>query len=212
MTWRSFSTTALTLCFALTGAAAIAVGADKEHPDWPCLQKKVENLAVSQVWDGPSIDGIKGWQDDAAISALVGVLATRKNSLDQATAAVKSFADGQPEADRDQQLTTVFAGLFEKLTTERRTIMTGIEKYNRSQRKRAADIEEKGKALADLEAKAGSDDKAAEELAKAQEDYEWQTRIFKERGDNLPIACELPVLIDQRLFNLAKVIRGFMKS
>lgn len=208
MTWRLLSKAALTL--SLTAGAALA--ADKEHPDWPCLQKKVENLAANQVWDGPAIDTIKEWDKDETVAALVKQLVLRKFTIDEVTASLKKYAEALPDAERNQRLTTVFAGLFETMATERRTIMSGIEKYNRSQRKRAADVEEKGKALAELESKAGADETAAAELAKAQDDYEWQTRIFKERNDNLPIACELPVLIDQRLFDLAKTIRGLMKS
>ena len=61
MTTRLFLTATLTLSFALVGATGMALAADKEHPDWPCLQKKVENLAASQVWDGPALEGIKDW-------------------------------------------------------------------------------------------------------------------------------------------------------
>ena len=58
--WLAIS--AVMLAAVLVNAPAIA--ADKEHPDWPCVQKKVETLGVSQVWDGPSIEGVTGWLDD----------------------------------------------------------------------------------------------------------------------------------------------------
>lgn len=211
---RSVIAAAAAAAFAASGGAGFAIAADKDHPDWPCVQRKVEDLAVSQIWDGPAVENLN-WQDDSAVSALVKVLTTRKNTIEAATDAVKKFAAAQPEAERDKKLTLVFAGFFQTLSAERRTIMAGIEKYNKSQRKRAGDIEDTGKALAELEAKAAAasdDQKLAEELQKAQDDYDWQTRIFKERNDNLPIACELPVLLDQRIFELAKVIRGEMKS
>lgn len=214
MTVRSLVAAAAVAVFAASSGAGLSVAADKTHPDWPCIQRKIENLAVSQMWDGPPIENLK-WQDDDAITALIKVLATRKNGLDVATDAIKKYAAGLPEAERNAKLTMLFAGFFETLSAERRTIMSGIEKYNKSQRKRAGDIEESGKALADLEAKAAAasdDQKLAEDLQKAQDDYDWQTRIFKERNDNLPIACELPVLLDQRMFELAKVIRGEMKG
>jgi hypothetical protein len=89
--------------------------------------------------------------------------------------------------------------------------MSGIEKYNKRQRERATVIEDKGKVIAELESKGATDDAAVAELAKLQEDYDWETRIFKERNDNLPVACEIPVLIDQRLFDLARTVRGMMK-
>jgi hypothetical protein len=191
---------------------APATAADKEHQDWPCVQKKVEEIAVSQVWDGPQIDTVKGWQDDDAVAVLVRRLANRKFTLAEAEALVKDFAESQPEASRDKRLTLVFAGFFETVASERKTILAGIEKYNRRQKERAEVLAEKGKKIAEIEDAAATDEAVAQELAKLQEDYDWETRIFKERNDSIPIACELPVLIDQRLFDLARTIRGLMKS
>lgn len=197
----------------LIAASMPAVAADKSSPDWPCVQKKVENLAASQMWDGPSIEeATKTWQDDEKISAVVKKLASRRINIDEAVKAAETFASDTPEADRNKVMTAVFAGLFETLSSERRTILAGIEKYNKRQRARAEIVEEKGKKIAELEAAAGTDEKAQEELAKLQEDYDWEARVFKERNDNIPIACELPVLIDQRLFELAKVIRSQIKD
>jgi hypothetical protein len=165
------------------------------------------------MWDGPSIEeATKTWQDDEKISAVVKKLASRRINIDEAVKAAETFASDTPEADRNKVMTAVFAGLFETLSSERRTIMAGIEKYNKRQRARAEIVEEKGKKIAELEAAAGSDEKAQEELAKLQEDYDWEARVFKERNDNIPIACELPVLIDQRLFELAKAIRSQIKD
>lgn len=215
MNWRLHSIPALALAlalvFALYGAGA-SIAADKTHPDWPCLQKKIEEVSVTQVWDGPAIDDIKGWRDDEDVAKLVQFLVTRKHSVDEASAEIKKYAEALPATERDKRMTTVFAGLFETMSAERRTILSGIEKYNKRQKERADIVELKGKAIEELEAKASKDEAAAAELEKAQEDYEWETRIFKERNDNVPIACELPVLIDQRLFELAKSIRGLMKS
>lgn len=190
-----------------------ALAADKSTPDWPCVQKKVENIAVSQIWDGPAIDeATKTWQDDEKVVGIVKKISSRRISIEEAAAAAQKFAQELPEADRGKVMTAVFAGFFETLAAERRTIMAGIEKYNKRQKERAAIVEEKGKKIAELEANAGSDEAAQAELAKLQEDYEWETRVFKERNDNIPIACELPVLIDQRLFELAKTIRSQIKG
>jgi hypothetical protein len=197
---------------ALLLATFPAAAADKSTPDWPCIQKKVENIAASQVWSGPSLDEAKGWQDDEAVAALVRRLTTRRYAIPEAIEAAKKFADEQPEAERDRRLTKVFAGVFETLSAERRTIMAGIEKYNKRQKERATVIEDKGKAIAELEAKGVTDEAAMAELAKLQEDYDWEQRVFKERNDNVPIACELPVLIDQRLFELGQALHGMMKA
>lgn len=189
-----------------------ALASDKEHPDWPCIQKKIETIAASQVWDGPSIENVSGWYDDDNIMALIKHISSRAVPIDEAKKMIEDFAKTQADDKRDERLTLLFAGLFEKASNERSTMLKGIEKYNKRQREIAKVLEEKGKALAELEAKAMSDAAAAEELAKSQEAYDWDTRIFKERNDNIPVACELPVLLDQRLFDLAREIRALMKS
>jgi hypothetical protein len=176
------------------------------------VQKKIETLAASQIWDGPAIENVKGWEDVEGATSLITNIASRALSIDEAKKQIDAFAKAQPEDKRDERLRLLFAGLFDKIVIERSIMIKGIEKYNKRQKERAAVLEDKGKAIAELEAKAGSDAAAAEELAKAQEDYDWETRIFKERNDNIPVACELPVLMDQRLFDLAREIRSFMKS
>ena len=206
--WLAIS--AVMLAAVLVNAPAIA--ADKEHPDWPCVQKKVETLGVSQIWDGPSIEGVTGWLDDDDVRVLIANLMSRKIPEENAQALIKKFADAQPDASREARLTLVFAGLFDGVENERKTLLAGIEKFNRRQKERAVVLEAKGKAISELEAKASSDEAAAQELAKAQEDFDWETRIFQERNNNIPIACELPGLIDQRLYALAHYIRSLMKS
>ncbi|MGQ0672137.1 MAG: hypothetical protein ACT4N2_04560 [Hyphomicrobium sp.] len=195
-----------------SGAAVAAPTTGAPAGDWPCVQRKVDNIALSQVWDGPPVEEIKDWQDDEAIAKLITYLATRKYSIEDATAAIEKFSASQPDAERDTKLVKLFAGYFQTVAAERRTIISGIVKYSRRQKEKAEIIEGKGKTIAELESKSGQDEAAAAELAKLQEEYDWDTRIFKERNDNLPIACELPVLLDQRLFEVAKSIRGLMKS
>ena len=43
-----------------------------------------------------------------------------------------------------------------------------------------------------------------------QEKYDWNARVFKERQDNIPLACEIPVEIEQRAFALGRTIRFHM--
>ena len=52
----------------------------------------------------------------------------------------------------------------------------------------------------------------ASELAAAVDKYDWDVRVFSERQQSLPLACEVPVLIEQRLFELGREIRSRMKD
>ena len=40
---------------------------------------------------------------------------------------------------------------------------------------------------------------------------DWDTRIFEERRKTISYACEVPVLIEQRLFALARAIQHSME-
>ena len=50
------------------------------------------------------------------------------------------------------------------------------------------------------------------QLTPEQQEYNWNARIFQERQQNLTMACEIPVLIEQRAYEIGRLIRGLMKS
>ncbi|MGE0024234.1 MAG: hypothetical protein AB7S70_11460 [Hyphomicrobium sp.] len=181
--------------------------------DWPCVQGKVETLSVGAIWDGPSIEGIKGWYRDKELVDLVDLAVQRRIPEEHVDAAIETYAKAQPEAERDTKLTTLFAAMFDKFSGQRRTVMSGIEKYQRSQKARAIELEHQSSAIVELEGKqapgALEDDP---ELAKARENFNWAQRIFQERQSSIPLACELPVLIEERLYAVARAIRSQMKS
>jgi len=207
---------------------------------WPCVQRKMETVSVSQVWDGPPIEGIKGWYKDKELVDLVDFLASRRVPLDEAEDAIKAYAEKQPADQRDQSLTTLFAALFDKIQSQRRTVLSGIEKYQKSQIARSQELERQSTAIAELEKKVAAAQKGADpsappsnavgvgpgevisdsgnissgspELDQAREHFNWAQRIFQERQQSMPLACELPGVIDERLYALAHSIRGLMTS
>ncbi|MBX9861746.1 MAG: hypothetical protein K2Y42_03245 [Hyphomicrobium sp.] len=181
--------------------------------EWPCVQRKVESVSVGQVWDGPPTENVKGWFRDKDISNLIEVLASRRVPVADGEGAIKKFAEAQPEDKRDAQLTLLFAGLFDKITSQRRTVMSGILKYQKSQKERARELEHQSTAIGQLESKLPPgivDD--TPELAAAREKFNWAQRIFQERQSSMPLACELPVLIEERLYAFSRAIRANMKS
>lgn len=179
---------------------------------WPCVQRKVETLSVAQIWDGPPIDGVKGWFREPGVPELIEILSSRRVPLDDAEAAIKKFAKDQPEDKRDEKLTLLFAGLFDKVSSQRRSVMSGIEKYQKSQVERSKELERQSTEIGRLHGEASSNESVANQLAVAEEQYNWAQRIFQERQSNIPLACELPVLIEERLYALTRAIRGEMKS
>ena len=193
-------------------AAPRALAADPANPDWPCVQRKVAMLSSAQMWDGADVDDLTQWRDNEQITKLVAVLASRRVPIEQAAAAIAQFAAAQPPDQRDDALKLLFAGLLSTVNSDRAVVMSGIERFQRRQKARAAEIERQGAALRQLRERAANDDKARAELAAAQEQYNWDVRVFTERQQSLPLACEVPVLIEQRLFELGREIRARMKD
>jgi hypothetical protein len=202
----------------MIAASAIALGipqalpADAASADWPCAQRKVAKLTSAQMWDGTSVDDLTQWRDNEAITKLIAVLTSRRVPLEQATAAIAEFAAAQPQEKRDEALKLLFAGLLSTVNTDRAIVMRGIERFQQRQKARAAEVERQGTAIRHLRERAASDEKARIDLAAAEDRYKWDVRVFSERQQSLPLACEVPVLIEQRLFELGREIRSRMSD
>jgi hypothetical protein len=198
--------------------AAIALGipqvfpADAASADWPCVQRKVAKLTSAQMWDGASVDDLAQWRDNEEMTKLIAVLTSRRVPLERAAESIAQFAAAQPQERRDEALKLLFAGLLSTINTDRAVVMSGIERFQRRQQARAAEIERQGIAIRQLRERAASDEKARTELAAAEDRYNWDVRIFSERQQSLPLACEVPVLIEQRLFELGREIRSRMSD
>jgi hypothetical protein len=183
---------------------SMALAVDPRFPDWPCNQVKVPEISVAAVWAGPSIDDVgNDWEDDAAIRELVARLAARRTPLDDAHKAISDFVTGT-EGERQRKAKLIFAGLFTTLNHERGEVMQGIERYFRRQREFSDQIRSRILQLRELQGRPDPDQSRIDELTNR---VEWDTRIFEERRKTMNFVCEVPVLIEQRLFALARAIQ-----
>lgn len=193
---------------------AFAVGGKLGTTDWPCPQRKVETLGASELqWEGPPVEDVKGaWRQNPEVAKIVVVLANRRVPVEEAVKALKAFAGGVPAGERAATMTAVFTGLLETVNDYRRGVISGIERFDKRQKGRALEIEGEGTKLNELQKKAeeSKDEAVKAEYQKAVELYEWNTRVFEERRQNLPLACEIPPAIDARMFDLVKEIKGAM--
>ena len=89
------------------------------------------------------------------------------------------------------------------MNAERSQIISGIGRYARNQTELAARLRKEASELDALRAKPEADVKDVD--AQTQR-LTWETRIFEERVQSLTYVCEVPTLIEQRLFALAKTI------
>jgi hypothetical protein len=180
-----------------------AIAADPRFPDWPCNQIKVPEISVAAVWSGPSIDDVAdAWQDDPSTRDLVARLAARRTPLAQAQKMISDFITGNT-AERRQKAKLVFAGVFATLNRERSQVMDGIERFFRQQKVFAEKTRSEIAELHELQDAADHDQSKIDELANQ---VTWDTRIFEDRRKTISYACEVPVLIEQRLFALARMI------
>lgn len=209
----------LTACNPLAAVSARAEDAATESAqtaEWPCVSRKVLEISPAQIWDGPPLDNSGNWNDDDEVRKLSQFLISRRIPIDQADAAIKSFADETPEANRDKRLTLLFAAVLSRVNDERKIVMSGIERFHKRQKARAAEIEKQGIALPPPDAPITSDTPVAgSEIGKISEEedkWQWEVRVFQERQRNIPIACEIPQLIEERAGEIARTIRGNMKS
>jgi hypothetical protein len=174
-------------------------------PDWPCIQRKVPELSPAAVWQGPPIDAaLDTWDEDENVADLVRDIASRRTPIDEAKTAIAKFAEGLDPAEGAEKLTSVFAGLFQTLNRERGEIIDGIGRYARKQVALADRIRQEQSVISEQSA---ADPQAANAL---NEQLLAEIRIFNERRQSLAFVCETPVLLEQRLFELARAIQSQM--
>ncbi len=193
---------------ALAAASHDAGAADPRYPDWPCAQAKVPEISIAAVWDGPPIDdAMRTWQDDPAIASLVQRLAARRIPLAEAQKNVRDFITAAG-GDKNRKAVLLFAGLFDTLNHQRAEIMDGLERLQRRERDLADGIKADVAALRQLQDQPQPDEAKINDLNTK---IEWSTRIFDDRRKSVRYACEVPTLIEQRLFALARTIRQEME-
>lgn len=200
---------ALTLFLtALATSAAHAAMVDPRFPDWPCQQIKVPELSVAAMWAGPPIDDVgANWSNDPKLKELVIKLAARRTLLDEAEKEIVAFVTGSA-AEKETKAKLLFAGLFATLNHERTEVMDGIERFSRRMKEFADVLRADAQALRTAHDTAGHDEKKLQELVSQ---LEWKTRVFDDRRKTTAYACEVPVLIDQRLFALSRMIQQAME-
>lgn len=203
----TFNVIAAALLLATAGPALSAANND---PDWPCIQRKVPELSFGQIWTGAELPAsAKDWSQDRRISELVEELAARRLPIADAQQQIKEFAADLPADQMDDRLAKLVQGLFEHMDHERSEVMSGIGRYARNQLELAARLR---KEASEVDAMRGKPDANVNEIAARTDRLTWETRIFEERVQSLTYVCEVPTLIEQRLYALAKTVNEVLKE
>jgi hypothetical protein len=193
------------------GAARALAAEDPEAPNWPCVQRKVPSISAGMVWAGPEIaENDRRWQEHADIAELVRRISSRRTPLDEAYAAIDSFA-ATLGMDRKEKLTLLAAGLLQTINAERSEIIQGIERYARRQRELADKIKAERAELDALHAKLNPSEEESARIKDLERAFQWDTRVFDERRESLSYVCESPVLLEQRIFSLARHVMAHLE-
>jgi hypothetical protein len=202
----------LDFCIAVAMAACwtqAALALDPRYPDWPCQQLKVPGISIANVWTGPAIEPTDTAKPiDAKEAELVSRLAARRTAMEDARQLIADYVVGT-DAEKQEKAKTLFAALYVTLNSQRDQVMNGIERFSRKQKAMADDIRAETQKLREMQDKATADQAQNEELASQ---LAWQTRIFEDRRKSTSYVCDVPVLIEKRLFDLGKAIHDALNA
>ena len=197
------------LTLALAGLATLGHAADYADPTWPCVQRKVGQLSIGLMWPLPVQSQVEtsdpGTQRDVA--ELAQTLALRRVDLEQVQPRIAAFAakyDGDP-----QVLGGVFVAVFDILSTRRMRIIDGIGDFSLSQIGLAEQIETTRNDMDRLLAAAEPD---FDRVDKLEEKLDWDQVIYSDRQTSIAYLCETPVLLERRLFEIARMLQELVRE
>jgi hypothetical protein len=164
-------------------------------------------MSIGAMWQDPDpTSAQENWRKTPAVLALVNEIAPRRMPQEEAVANIGRFAAGYRGAERTKVLTEVFVGLFETLNSERNDIIRGIKRFYRRQDALARRMEAGWKALDEIDPNT-TDPQLAEKRMALQQQVDWDSRIFDDRQRLLPVVCEQPRILEQRVFAFSRAIQ-----
>lgn len=198
-------TAGLLLAAMLAGTGSVqAQRAATGPPDWPCVQRLIPELSWGTIWTGPSPEELEQeWWEDEEAAGVVRFATARATSDEEALERVRAFVHDL-EADDDERLTLLFAGLFERINRERSRTIEAIRRYARGQVQRLEVISE---LVDELEQLRTDNDAAPERVREVEDELFWERRLFQQRQDSLQALCDQPYLLEERLSRMVRIIQ-----
>lgn len=183
-----------------------ALAAASPSGDWPCQQRKIATLSPGTFWAGDIAAAGQTWQQTPGVPEAVARLVSRRLPVEQIQQTVDGFAGALPADARTTAATALFAGSFAELNRLRADIVIGIERFTRAQRTVADRLRADRQEL-DALARAERNPEQQRRAEELQNSIQWQTRVHKERENSLTYICETPVLLEQRIFAIARALQ-----
>jgi len=189
---------------------------EKPPKKWPCDQVYNPKLNLSSIWQGPSIDkAIKDWWKDDTVIEYVNQLANPVLEEEKGIELIEDFAKKHTyfgilkKGDRDEKMTLLFAGLYQKAKDRRSRQYVGIIKFVERQESLRKAIGSASKQIRKLrKEKVNQKDKR---YVDASSQLEWNTKVFDQRTKLTEFICEEPVFNTQRLGYQSRKIMSYLK-
>ncbi|GGF01517.1 hypothetical protein GCM10011611_03800 [Aliidongia dinghuensis] len=176
-----------------------------QNPDWPCQQRFVPALTAGTFWNGPLPDKAD-WHADPRVAALVADAAPREVPLDESHAKLAAFAKRLKPAERRRVLPVLFLGLVDATNDQRHEVMGRIEELTRRQRELGDVIAHVTDELQAISPDATGD--AAARRAEIVQRRDFVVRSFEETQRTMRYACEVPVELEARLGDYARLLQA----
>jgi hypothetical protein len=197
---RGFSLIMLLLAGGIAHAAPPA-----SDPDWPCQQIRVGQLSVAAFWAGPPIDQDQNaWRGDTEIANLAADVSERRMAQETAEERIGEFARRRT----DKALPMLFAAVFSILNDERQSVIDGLDRFGKRQKALADALREENETLHAAQAAEPPDPPKITALSQK---LAWDVQFFEARRTSLRFACDVPNVIEQRLFALSRAIQKNLK-
>ncbi len=202
---RGRAVLATVLALAAAPVTTPAAAADFSDPTWPCIQPKVAALSPGLMWPEPLPEAGSGPHADPdlkpAIDDLASRLALRRVPVEDFPGLIDAFAatNGSDPA----LMAAVFQRAFTLIDNDRKRLIAGIGEYSAKQIGLSEKIDATRTAMSAEEA---LDEPDFDKLDTLEEELDWDERIYTDRARSLTYVCETPVILEKRLYAIAKAL------
>lgn len=199
------------LCLFVVGdLAAESAAPVSEEAEWPCAQRYVPEISAGTIWVGPPLEELSTpWYENEAARDFVYQLSAEGLESEEGVAMIDEFA-ATLGPDRNEVLTQLFAGLFDKFNVARSRMLRGIRNFFRRQQILVKQINSLENEIHELDAAGvAKDDQRLKDL---NTQLTWNVRVYDERQKLTVYVCEEPVLLEQKLGVFARAIQAHLEG
>jgi hypothetical protein len=101
----------------------------------------------------------------------------------------------------------LFTAVFDILNEERQSVIAGLDRFGQRQKTLAESLRQEGESLRAAQATEAPE---STKIAELSQQFAWDVQFFEARRTSLRYACDVPNVIEQRLYALSRAIQKNM--